>query len=255
MTNEEIAAQVTITAAQIQAHYTLGAAILSSIAIFIGIYFSWKTALNTQKIARLAETKRDVYLDLVEKYSLMMNGFNIFMLNGHNWELLFERITSFCIAIDKSSFVCETATKSEISKFLVEFQLKISEEIPYIHKVIHADEKTKNLKISQNNTNILFEKRITFLEEIILQNPEDERLKRLSDLVETTIKDGEKISKEIEKSIIESQKEKNECHDHLLEFMKVTNILILPINHKLRDELGMHTDIQLDYLIHQNYQK
>ncbi|MCR6567045.1 hypothetical protein [Acinetobacter baumannii] len=52
----------TIKAAQIQADYALISASIGAVGIILGILISWYTALHLQKVARLAETRRDVYL-------------------------------------------------------------------------------------------------------------------------------------------------------------------------------------------------
>ncbi|MDC4699695.1 hypothetical protein OHV78_15630 [Acinetobacter baumannii] len=65
----------TIKAAQIQADYALISASIGAVGIILGILISWYTALHLQKVARLAETRRDVYLELIEHYSFMVNGF------------------------------------------------------------------------------------------------------------------------------------------------------------------------------------
>ncbi|EPF6740910.1 hypothetical protein NPI17_002817, partial [Acinetobacter baumannii] len=63
----------TIKAAQIQADYALISASIGAVGIILGILISWYTALHLQKVVRLAETRRDVYLELIEHYSFMVN--------------------------------------------------------------------------------------------------------------------------------------------------------------------------------------
>lgn len=70
--------EATIKAAQIQANYALISAFIGAVGIILGILISWYTALHLQKVARLAETRRDVYLELIEHYSFMVNGFQNF---------------------------------------------------------------------------------------------------------------------------------------------------------------------------------
>ncbi|BFM87750.1 hypothetical protein JUNP586_2192 [Acinetobacter baumannii] len=108
----------TIKAAQIQANYALISASIGAVGIILGILISWYTALHLQKVARLAETRRDVYLELIEHYSFMVNGFSKFLLDSHSWTFFFENITKFCITVDKAAFISTTETKKNFMSFL-----------------------------------------------------------------------------------------------------------------------------------------
>ncbi|EPJ3578508.1 hypothetical protein LJD50_003610, partial [Acinetobacter baumannii] len=80
MSEEIISAIATIKGAQIQAYYTLIASCVGAVGIVVGIILSWYTALHLQKVSRLAETRKTVYLEFAEAYSKLIAGLQLIQI-------------------------------------------------------------------------------------------------------------------------------------------------------------------------------
>lgn len=77
-----ISATATIQGAQIQANYALWAAVIGGAFLLASILFTAQFTLKAHKIDKLAEAKRDVYLQLVRKWqNFMMAVFSFINLN------------------------------------------------------------------------------------------------------------------------------------------------------------------------------
>ncbi|XYS40617.1 hypothetical protein ACSUAE_11240 [Acinetobacter baumannii] len=174
----------TIKAAQIQANYALISAFIGAVGIILGILISWYTALHLQKVARLAETRRDVYLELIEHYSFMVNGFSKFLLDSHSWTFFFENITKFCITVDKAAFISTTETKKELYEFLESFNDNLNRRIQSVNEFMEAVEELEQLKIKRKNLTEIFNKKMELLDNLQIQNPRDERIPKILNFID-----------------------------------------------------------------------
>ncbi|MEI1704360.1 hypothetical protein V8P79_18340 [Acinetobacter baumannii] len=242
----------TIKAAQIQADYALISASIGAVGIILGILISWYTALHLQKVARLAETRRDVYLELIEHYSFMVNGFSKFLLDSHSWAFFFENITKFCITVDKAAFISTTKTKKELYEFLESFNENLNSRIQSVNEFMEAVEELEQLKVKRKNLTEIFNKKMELLDNLQLQNPKDERIPKILNFIDENLKESEKLENLISDQEIDTFTKKNECHTQLRKMLEEINDLTLPITHSLRKELGAKTDIKLNYKIHRN---
>lgn len=96
MSEEIISAIATIKGAQIQAYYTLIASCVGAVGIVVGIILSWYTALHLQKVSRLAETRKTVYLEFAEAYSKLIAGLQLIQIEKHKYQS--ELFSSFLIS-------------------------------------------------------------------------------------------------------------------------------------------------------------
>ncbi len=102
MSEEIISAIATIKGAQIQAYYTLIASCVGAVGIVVGIILSWYTALHLQKVSRLAETRKTVYLEFAEAYSKLIAGLQLIQIEKHKYQSeLFSSFSNFstCTAL------------------------------------------------------------------------------------------------------------------------------------------------------------
>lgn len=255
MNSEELAAKATIAAANIQADITLQAAYINGVAIVIGIFLSWMTALHIQKVSRLAETRRNVYLELMQSFSEMHSAFHAFINKEEDGNILFEKINKFGVDADKASFVAETSTKREIYKFL-EFFRENSEIVgPFIVDYIDANDNFKNRITLHSSAVEDLNNRKDYLEEIRLNNPNDIRIAELIGIVERKIEESEIKMNAVNEAFEDLKLKKGIAKEQIVIFLDSINDLALPISHKLRSELGAKTDIKLDYSIHNSQKK
>ncbi|EPL3221674.1 hypothetical protein DWA20_21615, partial [Acinetobacter baumannii] len=102
MSEEIISAIATIKGAQIQAYYTLIASCVGAVGIVVGIILSWYTALHLQKVSRLAETRKTVYLEFAEAYSKLIAGLQLIQIEKHKYQSeLFSSFSNFSTCTDK----------------------------------------------------------------------------------------------------------------------------------------------------------
>ena len=63
-----VMAVATIQGAQIQARYTLWAAIIGALGVGFAAWYAWRTGINLHQRNNILEAKREVYLDAIAKY-------------------------------------------------------------------------------------------------------------------------------------------------------------------------------------------
>jgi len=123
---ELISATATIHGAQIQANYTLWAAviggIISGLALIISIKLTADSTLKAHKIDKLAEAKRDVYLDLVRKWqNFMMAVFSFISANKEVYEENFSlALTELIASLHEASFISDPLTKEKVLDFTMQ---------------------------------------------------------------------------------------------------------------------------------------
>ncbi|MBZ0439061.1 hypothetical protein HLH92_18275, partial [Acinetobacter baumannii] len=175
MADEITVIQATIEAARIQKWGTIWGAVIGGIAIAVGVYFSWRTSLHLQKEARLAETRKNVYLELVENYSKMILGFQLLLSElDKNWELQKNLVHTFSTSLDKAAFICETSTKEQIYKFLDVF----------IEKFRNLQEKINPLIISNSEIEKLYSRHSRSIKLFNNASEEYERIKLFGEGIE-----------------------------------------------------------------------
>lgn len=258
MSTELLAIAATIKAAEILADSTKSAAIISGViggvGIGVGLFISWMTALHLQRVSRLVDTRKVVYLELVEEYSNMLIGFYGLGYNiRETWEAQRGLIYSFSRALDKAGFVCETATKAEIFKFAKVFKEKylfIDSEISPIFDILDElnDLDSKHSKIMQR-----FNDAATSFEIIKRESPNSEKLDNILKYFDEKLEESKQCLPLITAKEAEFKAKKALIHDLILEFTEALNDMVFPITHLLRKELGAKTDIILDKKLHLDY--
>ncbi|MFW1923945.1 hypothetical protein [Acinetobacter geminorum] len=252
MTNEELAASATITAAKIQADITLEAAYYNCAAIIFGLFITWMTALHIQKVGRLAEIKRTVYLDLISSYSEMHAEFyNLFNNEKENSEdSLNEKIIKFSTNADKTSFICKTKTKKAIYEFLDFFKAEFLLVAPFVRDYIDARDLASDLILKHSKIMGEFDRYKLLIDEYRLQDPTDKRIGFLLDEAKAILNSAQSLHKQLTESLEDKDEKKQLAKEKVTVFLNSLNKFTVPISHKLKKELGANTDVKLDYSLH-----
>ena len=251
MLEEMLTAQATIQAAEIQAKATLTAAIYGGIAIAFGLIITWWTALHLQKVARIAETRRNVYLELVEAYSNMGSGFYTIGFDiEKNWKLQTTLILNFSKAIDKTTFVCKTETKSEIYKLLKIFKEKYLLINGEMNSVLETLGELNDLTSRHEQIMSRFDEASAKLEIIKREGHDDEKINHILKYFDEKMDESERCIPLITEKAKELDAKKTPMQLSIVKFVDELNDLILPISHMLRKELGAKTDVDLDLKVH-----
>lgn len=256
MLEKMLAAQATIKAAELQAEATMWAAAIGGVAIVFGLLFSWRTALHLQRVARLAETRKNVYLDMVGAYSDMITGFHTLLLEFEkNWPNQIHAIMEFSKKVDVATFVCETETKEKIFEFLKSFEntfLYLQNEMTPLKELI--DELNS---LSNRHKEIIsnFEEAAKALEKIKIENRDPQKIQNILDYVEEQMRDGSKYVPLIAQKEGEVKEKINSVYPFIKKLADDLNDRVLPITHLLREELGAKTNIKLDVKIHEEIKR
>lgn len=250
MIEEMLTAQATIQAAEIQKWGNIWAALLGGGALGLGVLASWYTSLRLQRDDRLIETKRDVYLELVESYSDMVTGFHLLLTDlDQNWKSQQKLILVFNKSADKVVFICDTETKQEIFKLLEIFQSKYLEIYNVVNPLIEKIDEINALCKRHSKVMELFNNAATEFEKIKLNREGMDRVPHIQDYFDEKLKEGESYLKsmdQIEKELIDQSKTLGPL---LKEFINELNKLSGPIVCMLREELGAKTDVKLDEML------
>lgn len=244
----------TIQAAEIQAAATVKAtfyaAIIGAVGIGGGVLASWYTALHLQKVARLAEIRRDVYLEFSESFSILVTDIGLIFLNlDENWNDFVKSAASLNTKMEKVLFVCEVQNKESVYIFDKLLGDKINQFIDEI-----------------NPLKVLVSKRTTLIEELMKdKNQIDEIVVKIE---KKDFGDSEKVTKdyfnELRLKIENKESEINSIGEELITLISskspCVKVLIkslkegfMPLSHKLRSEIGNKTDIDLDLKIYTKF--
>lgn len=120
--DELISAAATIQGAQIQANYALWAAVLGGAFYQLQFFFTAQFTLKAYKIDKLAEAKRDIYLDLVRNWqNFMMAVFSFINLNKDVYEENFSlALTELIASLHETSFISDPLTKEKVLDFTMQ---------------------------------------------------------------------------------------------------------------------------------------
>lgn len=247
MADEITVIQATIEAAQIQKWGTIWGAIIGGIAIGVGVYFSWRTSLHLQKEARLAETRKNVYLELVENYSKMITGFQLLLSDlDQNWDTQRKLVLEFSTTIDKAAFICETTTKEQIYKFMESFIEKFRKLQEEINPLIVKKKEIDNLVSMNSRSMELFDVASNEYENIKLFGEGVERIPKIQKYFDEKLKESEGYIKSMKKIGENIKNESKEISPTITELINESNMNANKVVHLLRKELGAKTDIELD---------
>jgi len=247
MADEISVIQATIEAAQIQKWGTIWGAIIGGIAIGVGVYFSWRTYLHLQKEARLAETRKNVYLELVENYSKMITGFQALLSDlDQNWNTQKKLVLDFSTTIDKAAFICETSTKEQIYKFLEIFIEKFRDLQEKINPLIVKKREIDKLVSMNTRSMNLFDVASNEYENIKLFGEGVERIPKIQKYFDEKLKESEGYINSMKKIGENIKNESKELSPLITELINESNKNANKVVHLLRKELGAKTDIELD---------
>lgn len=102
---------------------TLLAAIIGALTLLFIAHVTTTKVHENFRADKLAEAKRDAYLNLIDcwmRYLLEFNSFRIRDIESHRM-ILFQSSQELISAMHKSSFISEPTTKKEIIEFSIEF--------------------------------------------------------------------------------------------------------------------------------------
>lgn len=129
--DELISAAATIQGAQIQANYALWAAIVSGGALLLSIWLTAKATLKAHKADKLAEARRDIYLELIRNWYSFILVYSSYTIIKNNKDINSEKndfkdrfVASYrqlTTSFHESSFISEPETKEKILDFTMQF--------------------------------------------------------------------------------------------------------------------------------------
>src|SRR5690606_35322399 len=247
MIEEMLAAQATIQAAEIQASATRCAAAIGGLAIAIGVIVSWYTSLHLQKKDRLIEARRDIYLELVEACSNMIN--TLYILPGDiekQWPDREQRVLDFSRCIDKATFICETKTKEQLSKFILAFKSQYTDLHPKITPVLNEIRNFNHIIQQHAGKLNSFDIAVKELEKMELEGINGQKVHSAINFMKNKIRETEALTTEI-------NIKNDEIHGMLISIEELVVVMVKNLNNEatpiarlLKNELGVKTDIELE---------
>ncbi|RDF55705.1 hypothetical protein DWA04_21100, partial [Acinetobacter baumannii] len=147
-----------------------------------------------QKVSRLAETRKTVYLEFAEAYSKLIAGLQLIQIEKHKYQSeLFSSFSNFSTCTDKVMFVCNTKTKKEVvcylNNILPKIELIIFEIASYFDLSQSLEVLVKDHQESLESLDRFYLK----LDELHIDNPEDERSKNIFKLIDFKLKQSERL--------------------------------------------------------------
>lgn len=140
--DELISAAATIQGAQIQANYALWAAIVSGGALLFPIWLTARATLKAHKADKLAEARRDIYLELIRNWYSFILVYSSYIIIKNNEDIDSQKnefkdrfVASYrqlTTSFHESSFISEPETKEKILDFTMQF----SEDFFYLNDEI-----------------------------------------------------------------------------------------------------------------------
>lgn len=112
-----------ITSALIQGWFAFIGALIGALALIGTVWFGAKSALNAHKADKLAEAKRDIYLELVRKWQNFLMSCNSYRILQREefFEQLFLNVKELTASLHESSFISDPFTKEKIMIFTIRF--------------------------------------------------------------------------------------------------------------------------------------
>lgn len=129
-----ISTDTTIRAAQIQGIYSLISAVIGAVVIIFSIMLTAKFTLKAHKAEKIAEAKRDIYLELIsqwEKYISTCSSYKFRNRSEFYQDFLKEHLELNAI-FHKSSFISSPKLKFEIMEVVASTTRKFKKIIPLI---------------------------------------------------------------------------------------------------------------------------
>lgn len=256
MIEEILTVQATIQAAEIQASATKYAAAIGGLAIAVGVIVSWLTTLHLQKVARLAETRKNVYLEVIEAYSNLIKELELILLdiNG-KWPSLINLLVEFSKKVDKTLFICETKNKDSIISFV---KLVMDTFESFGHQSSKVRELAEELHdLSNDHSKIMgrFEEAAKYLQKVKIENPDPQKIQIVLDYFNEQLKESGEHRPLINQKEKELNDEIAKIQPSLYKIINDLNEKALPVTHLLRKELGAKSNAELDMFIYSKYKQ
>ncbi|WP_406860112.1 hypothetical protein [Acinetobacter baumannii] len=249
---EIISAAATIQGAKLQANAALWGALFGFLGVIFTIIGTWLTVLRSGKVSRLAELRREVYLETVEAYSQMLAEFGSISKDPLKLkDNLYLKIEKFGSALDKTMFVCNTETKAAIVSFYEIYIPALREITKYVFSFIDAYEDLIAEEKRHDEIMVQFQKFYHVLDELKIEDPTSKKFKNIFDLLDNKIKDSSKIIEKIE--------EKEKKYNDLLEevsarttyFIQALGEKSFEIMYLLREEIDIKNNTEFDKILNE----
>lgn len=244
--------EAVIEAAKIQANSTFMAAVIAAIGLGVGVLASWFTGLHLQKRDKIAESRREVYSQLIETYSNLTAILSILSIHPEEAQQKYiDALTAFSTSLDKVMFICETSTKKEIVQFLSFFLPAMS---IFSNKLFNFLQKFKELMLENEKHQIVLKEFTDIrlkITDIKIDNPQDQRIQNILNLLNEKISETNKIVEQLSKVENEYKLKMKELHDEQDKINQQITDKALSVMYLLRQEIGIKNDIKLDLILNQ----
>lgn len=244
----------TIQAAEIQKLGTLWGSAIGGLSLAIGVWASWCTGLSLQKRARLGELRRDVYLEFSESYSNFITEIELTLSNlGSDGSNLLKQASMLRNKIDKTLFVCETKNKETIYTFSQLLTDKTEEFIEEIRPLKSIFSELSNLLVEREKVrNQIYEivKSAGLAINIENNHNNDQGFKEYFNELRKNARDLVLESERLSTQLEEQAESKIE---YIRSVVSLLNKDFLSLAHKLRSEVGIKNDVNLDNKLYNQY--
>lgn len=249
---EILSASSAIQAAHIQADATIQAAWWAAGGIVLGLIVSWLTSLTLQKNSRVAETRREIYVEAVAAYSKLTSVMASIHIDPKTaFSRYLEAVEHFALTLDKAMFVCETTTKSKIVDFYEVF-------IPTIETISlnlgMLVEKYDDLEFEKNSHEQIMDQLSKIwekLDDFSIENPLHEKIQNTLDLINSKIAKSALIVERIEEAETAFIEERKNIIDNFNTLYIQLNDQALDAMYLLRQEIGIKNNITLDKILNE----
>jgi len=244
----------TIQAAEIQAAATYKAAIFGALGIIGGLLITWLTALHIQKVNRIAETRREVYLEFSESYAALIDELGLIYTNlDDNWASFLESSKLLSNKSGKVLFICETKNKRHIYAYMALLSINLGSFIEMINPIrtlMLAQKRMANeFNVSVEQLDAVANK----IDRLGLDKNEPQDTEILLEHYRQLNKRVNSYQVSLKENADEIAKEMNDKRPFITNLINKLNEESLPLFHCLRAELGAKTDIELDKKIYNEY--
>lgn len=244
---EIISAAATIDGAKIQANAALLGALLGFLGVVLTLIVTWLTVLKSGKVSRLAELRRQVYLETVENYALMISELITFSKDPLQLKdnLLFK-IEKFESSLNKTMFVCRTETKQAIVEFYEIFVPELKELSKDIFKYIDSYQELMVERDRHDEIMQQFQKFYKLIDDLRVENPQSDKFENIFNILDYKVEDSAKAIKKIEVKEEKYNTMNESIAKSVAIFVERINEKSFDVMYLLRKEINIKSNINLD---------
>lgn len=248
--NDLITAVATIQGAQIQANYTLWAALLSSLigalGIVIAAWYAFKSGLETQVKNHLLESRRSIYLDFITRSSDLVNCGGLIQVHPETfYEELYKIGNAFDSSIQQVLLIAETKNQEKIYNFYGVCNSAFSSYIDAVNKY-------RSLESNKEKFENIYYQIIQALKSFNEAIEENDTISNNDFKILESINENFRSLKKFHEESTETKEKLKQLSDDLIFNTKVA---ASEVAIALRNELGISTDISLEMTYSHNFLK